>query len=286
MFMKLKNIIFLILRFLYSIIGKTSYASYISQNQSNSDNGMYLGFVKRATFNEKVFKNFRSNIWWKNVVENTRLSEALEYEKSVIANKPSDKLIENFSKNDLVGNPKKYYFKNLKSELAPNTIRYIKVAYDLKKLIDNFGIKNPNVIEIGVGCGGQVLILDKLLEINNYTLVDLKDVLLLTEKFVNNFVLNTKLIYRTLNEIGKHDSFDFVISNYAFSELPKKLQSKYMEKIILKSKHGYMTMNTGGEESYDNSLDHITQKELLKSLKGSKLSYEPFDSKSIYIIQW
>jgi len=36
-----------------------------------------------------------------------------------------------------------------------------------------------------------------------------------------------------------------VISNYAFSELPLELQKIYIEKVIRKSKRGYLIMNSG-----------------------------------------
>ena len=47
------------------------------------------------------------------------------------------------------------------------------------------------------------------------------------------------------NDTKKINKIDLLINNYAFSELPKNLQIKYLEEVISKSTHGYMTMNSG-----------------------------------------
>ncbi len=58
--------------------------------------------------------------------------------------------------------------------------------------------------------------------------------------------------------------YDLVISNYAFSELPKKLQLAYIEKVLAKAKRGYLTMNSGlGNARSIGKLDIDELKELL-----------------------
>jgi hypothetical protein len=49
----------------------------------------------------------------------------------------------------------------------------------------------------------------------------------------------------SLNQHQGDVIYDLVISNYAFSELPSELQTRYIEKIILKAKRGYLTINSG-----------------------------------------
>jgi hypothetical protein len=76
-----------------------------------------------------------------------------------------------------------------------------------------------------------------------------------------------------------------VISNYAWSELPKKLQLKYIEKIMLNSNMGYLTMNSGqGGESGAVKLN-------LSELKDNLPNFEIFEEKPNtgpynYIICW
>jgi hypothetical protein len=48
--------------------------------------------------------------------------------------------------------------------------------------------------------------------------------------------------YKTMNEL-EIQNYDLVISNYAFSELPRSIQDVYLSKIILNSKKGYITFN-------------------------------------------
>ena len=50
------------------------------------------------------------------------------------------------------------------------------------------------------------------------------------------------LQYKTMNEISPNQ-YDLVISNYAFTELPREIQTVYYEKIISKSAKGYITYN-------------------------------------------
>jgi hypothetical protein len=38
-------------------------------------------------------------------------------------------------------------------------------------------------------------------------------------------------------------SIDLVVSNYAFSELPRNLQESYIQKVLSKSAKGYLSMN-------------------------------------------
>ena len=88
-------------------------------------------------------------------------------------------------------------------------------------------------------------------------------------------------------------SFDLVISNYAFSELPRNLQEIYMNKVILNSRCGYLTMNTGlvkkSEKitSSENKLRRYTSDELVKIIHGARLIREvPLTPPNNYIIVW
>jgi phospholipid N-methyltransferase len=99
-----------------------------------------------------------------------------------------------------------------------------------------------NICEIGVGYGGQCRIINSVTSPDKYTLVDIKPALSLTQRYLDNYILNSVVRYKTMNEL-EIQNYDLVISNYAFSELPRSIQDVYLSKIILNSKKGYITFN-------------------------------------------
>jgi hypothetical protein len=38
-------------------------------------------------------------------------------------------------------------------------------------------------------------------------------------------------------------AYDLVVSNYAFTELPRSIQESYLQRVILRSSRGYITYN-------------------------------------------
>ena len=104
------------------------------------------------------------------------------------------KKINNLKQNDKIGEPNKYYYPNLKIKISPTTLRYIKVASDLKRI---FGDLNFNIVEIGCGYGGQFLILSKIFNIKSYLLIDLPIVNLLINKYLKYY--HIKQTYKIKN---------------------------------------------------------------------------------------
>ena len=184
--------------------------------------------------------------------------------------------------NDEIGSPKKYYYDELKTKISPTTLRYIKVASDIKKI---FKDKITNIVEIGCGYGGQYLILDQVMKINQYILMDLYDVKKLIEKYLENHLLNSSYETKTINQLQSNKQFDLVISNYAFSELSTQTQISYIKKILLNSKNGYLTMNSGKKNSTFKK--HLLIEEIKNYIKDIKiLKEEPNTNEENYIIIW
>ena len=141
-----------------------------------------------------------------------------------------------------------------------------------------------SVAEIGCGYGGQALVNDQLLEVKHTTLFDLPFVNKLIERYLDTYLLNGAYKVTTINKEVCRD-YDLVISNYAFSELPKKLQLKYIDKLLAKSSRGYLTMNSGlvdscsaGKLSIDELRDILPQFEVFEE--------NPLTSPYNYIIAW
>jgi len=291
-FFKTKRFIYIWLRSLFDLTGFAVYNNRIDKNRSNSDDGLFLYNVKEAVYNERKFNKFRNNFFWKSVVENTSYNEALIYLKNINRkylnnqNTENTKIFEYLEQIDKLFSAKTFYFSTINKKISGNSIRYLKQSADIKKIFNKKKFKE--VVEIGVGCGLQCLILDHLLQIRKYILVDVDLVLKLSKKFLENFILKLSYDFKTLNNFDNIGKYDLVISNYAFSELPKNLQLMYLDKIILRAKNGYLTMNTGTKYSYNHNdkHKHLSQQYLLSKIKNSKILEDPINIKSNYIIYW
>ena len=259
----------------------------IKSLRSDSDNGLYLTIVEQALTNKKKFNNFKSNVFYKDILEHVDYQNGLKYLNII---KRDSNLLNNIDKfliNDEIGNPLRYYYNDLRKKISPSTLRYIKVASDIRKI---FKGEIHNIVEIGCGYGGQYLILDQVMKINNYTLMDLYSVNKLIEKYLEYHLLNSSYETKTINQLKNNKKFDLVISNYAFSELPPLTQINYIKKVLLNSKNGYLTMNSGIENNVFKGhpkKEHLSLEEIKKYIKDIKiLDGEPHSSWGIYIIVW
>ena len=184
-----------------------------------------------------------------------------------------------------VGNPRLLKLEGLSKKISTTGLRYLKIALDIKKIT---GSKIGNVVEIGCGYGGQAIILDQLLQIESYTFYDLWQVNLLIKRFIENSNFSSKYTISTIREdsFNCRNSWDFCISNYAFSELPKAIQEIYINKIINKTRKGFMLMNSGVSGKFGNVIN-FSQKELLNILKNASIHDEiPLTYVDNYLLTW
>lgn len=233
-----------------------------------------------ASESELIFSQFRRDERYKLILEHVDKVMGQKYLDFVIKNDIQLlDYISVFQKNDIIGNPEVFDYENIGS-ISPTTLRYIKVLSDLRKY---FGSLNRlNIYEIGVGYGGQCRIINSLYSPSIYTLVDLDSVLNLSKKFLEKFSLNTTLTYSNMNDLNV-DSIDLLISNYAFSELRKNIQDFYIDKIISKSKHGYITFNEINPK-YFNSYSSTELLEIIP--KSFVVPEEPLTGSKNCIIIW
>ncbi len=208
---------------------------------SLTDNGKYPEFCQQAIGDNSLFNSFRRNQVYNFALEHDSQDQGLHYLEIAKKLNLFESYIEEFKKNDTVGNPIKFHYDQI-GEISPTTIRYIKVLKDLE---DEFGtLNNLNICEIGVGYGGLCRIIDSYFRsVKSYCLVDLQPVLGLTQKYLNHFQINTSISYKTAEDLSVEDKYDLVISNYAFTELRREVQDIYLQKIILNSQKGYITYN-------------------------------------------
>jgi hypothetical protein len=202
------------------------------------DYNSYLKVCEKAAKDESVFKNFKRHPDYTPILEHVSYQQGLEYLSEIKQNCPNLlKYMDRFLTNDKIGNPNVYYFEDLKINISPTTLRYIKVLSDL---INLFGrLDEMNIIEIGGGYGGQCKIINDVYNPASYTLVDLPEVLKLNNKYLKDI---ENIILRNIDDLSEIH-YDLCISNYAFSEVERKYQIFYAEKIIKNSDRGYITCN-------------------------------------------
>lgn len=205
-----------------------------------SDEPEYRNFCKSAVEDEKVFENFKRSKIYNNHVEHVSFELGGKYLNYILGKYPA--LVEKFEmfrSNDALGNPIKYNY-DAYGDFSPTTLRYIKIAGDLQNIYST--LDTMRVIEIGGGYGGQCKILSDLFEFQEYIIVDLPEPLELTKKYLTKLGVQN-VTYWTPDQVPADQSYDLVISNYAFSECSREQQTEYLTKIIKNSKYGYMTWN-------------------------------------------
>ena len=239
--------------------------------------------MKKAILDEKSFHNFKRNPSYCNILEHVSAEQGQKY-LDILRSRSDDlfeKALDSVFVTDRIGNPRKYKYNGVDVKLSPSSLRYVKVASDLFHL---FGSTFENVVEIGCGYGGQCHVNDSLLNIKHATLFDIAIVNSLIRKYLNYTVMNGAYEVTTLNE-RLPCSYDLVISNYAFSELPMFVQQVYIRKVLANCARGYLTMNTG--ISGVRSKNKMSINELKTTLPNFEcLKENPLTGHHNYIIVW
>lgn len=255
-------------------------------NRSWSDNGLYTQAVARAYSDDAVFAGFKRDPHYCEILEHVTPEQGAIYLEIVEKESPDLlSLIERFKINDRIGNPVLCDFGKI-GMISPSTLRYVKVLSDLRNFFGD--LSAARIAEIGVGYGGQVLVIDQLWKTKSYTMFDLDPVLKLVTRYLESHILQTAYCPTTYNRFEPGQEFDLVISNFAFSELPRHLQMGYVEKVLKKSKRGYLTMNSGVGDHTDNGR-FLSSAELAQMLPGVEIYPEVSNGKdwaSNYILVW
>lgn len=246
---------------------------------SLSDNQTYPQVCIQASNDYRFFNNFRRNSIYNQILEHVSEKQGSEYFQIISNDSEILAAINNFKPNDNYGNPRMYEYPNI-GMISPSTLRYIKVLTDIKKHFQT--LDTLNICEIGIGYGGQCRVINAYYKPASYCLVDIQPALALAQRFLDNYILHSVLTYKTMNELHQKE-YDFVLSNYAFTELPRAIQDIYLSKVILNSKKGYITYNEITPREFNSYKSH----ELVAMIPGSKiLKEEPLTHPKNCIIIW
>jgi putative sugar O-methyltransferase len=267
-------------RFLAKLTQKTGVIPTIDKTSTSlSDNQSYPQVCIQASNDYKKFNKFRRNTTYNEILEHVSKEQGLEYLQIISNDLDILSSINDFKANDNYGSPRMYDYPNV-GVFSPSTLRYIKVLHDIKKHFQT--IDNLNICEIGVGYGGQCRILNTYYQPATYCLVDIQPALALAQRFLDNYIIQSVLAYKTMNEL-EQKNYDLVVSNYAFTELPRIIQDIYLKKVILNSKRGYITYNEINPKEFNSH----TSNELTAIIPGSKIfKEEPLTHPGNCIIVW
>ena len=257
--------------------------AHTKEYRSDSENGSYASAVMQALKSQKSFDNFKRSYSYREILEHVTKEQGRLY-LNILESRNDSILslgLKTVLQSDDVGNPIKHRYREYETLLSPTTLRYLKVTSDLQIL---FGSSLGRVAEIGCGYGGQTLVNDQLLNVQSARLFDLPFVNKLIDRYLNAHLFKGAYFTTVINK-EESRAYDLVISNYAFSELPKKLQLAYIEKVLAKAKRGYLTMNSGlGNARSIGKLDIDELKELLPEF--TLIEEEPLTADHNYIIVW
>lgn len=249
---------------------------------SISDDNIYPNFCEQASQDTSIFNTFRINNKYTGILEHVTFQQGLTYLNLIKERNPE--LLKNLNKysiNDSVGSPTKLLYDI--GYFSPTTIRYIKVLGDL---INEFGsLDDLDIVEIGCGYGGQAKIIMDTFNVKSYTFIDLPQVLKLSKKFLESTNVDmSKVIFKDITQLTNDEKYDLIISNYAFTECVKSIQLTYYDKVISKSRMGYITANFISDIF---NIDYLTKDELLSMIKNPYIKdEEPITHPNNFILLW
>jgi putative sugar O-methyltransferase len=254
-----------------------------SNNQSDSENTKYVEGIKRILNSDKKFQGFRKSFRYREILEHVSFYQGFNY-LQVMKRRHINvgALLECAKKNDAIGRPVTFRYKNF-GIASPTTLRYLKVAADIEEL---FGSKFDTVVEIGAGYGGQASILFERVDIKSYYIYDLPEAQNLIRRYLQAHPAQNEVEMLPIGKV-ETQSFDLVISNYAFSELPIEIQREYCEKILSNCHSGYLTMNSGYSNITGRSDSKMKLAEILSYLPTPNVySEDPQTGPDNYMIVW
>ncbi len=255
------------------------------RNKSDSQVAFYEKSVNEIISSKRVFKRFRRKYNYREILEHLTYYDGKRYLHYLNLNYPEWKSrLSQFVLNDRIGSPRTFKFQGI-GRISPTTLRYIAVAYDIEKLLGFEKISN--VVEIGGGYGGQFSVLQNFKKFSTYQIFDLPEVQELISRFINELGVEQAdyPLYPPTNFESK--SIDLIISNYAFSELPREVQEVYLESVCKLAKNGFFLMNSGLNNYSGRSKGKLKLEEIREKIPNLRIAPEnPSTGPDNYLLYW
>ncbi len=241
---------------------------------SISDYPGYTDFCRRAAEDDACFAGFRENPVYCAVVGSQLQHDGRDCLAILEARGFDLDFFTAIRELDRIGGPRRVSYGAI-GEVAPQTMRYVKVLSDLELLFGS--LDGASIIEVGVGFGGQCAVIAKRFKVARYTLVDLEAPLALARRYLDTLEIPNTAFVR-LEQLPSSASYDLVISCYALSELARAIQLMHLQRVLLRSRGGYLIWNNEGmkqhhdwQQQYFGS-EMIYCDELLPLLPGARVA--------------
>jgi hypothetical protein len=273
-------------RLYFFIKNYLSYESLFStSNRSDSDSAPYTTFVASTILNEKKLNNFRTDYRYRLILEHVDFKLGYKYQRLLTpATFDFYRMNPNLFNLSKVGSPRTFYYSDL-GWISPTIIRYLYVDQKIHELFGDANIQR--MAEIGIGFGGQFAVTSASFNLKEFSLYDLPVVLDLAEKTLDKAELSSSIFEKKSINPVESENYDLVISNYAFSELPRDIQRDYIFKMLGKSRCGYITMNSGRSDVSGRSVGKMSLAEIVELLPSCEiLEEDPKTGPDNYIIVW
>jgi hypothetical protein len=196
---------------------------------------LFLEECQRAATDPEVFKTFRQLPHIQNVVENRQEDWMDRFLDPVRNSLPNyGELIAIATLIDTVGSPP--IAKPPPPPISPTTAGYLMVYAALRKL---FGpLAGKRIVEIGGGYGGQAAVTCMAEQVASYTIIDLPQPCDLQWRFLRALGVTARCVTSPPG-----DECDLCVSSCAFAELDEAARTNYVERVLSKSRSGWLTWN-------------------------------------------
>ena len=213
------------------------------------------------------------------VLEHVSCEQGREYLQVALARRPGlEDRLDTFRRNDEIGSPAVCDY-GPHGTFSPTTLRYVKVFADLVGLFGS--LDGMRIIEIGGGYGGQCFVVSSASSPASYTLVDLEPCLELQRVYLDELGVTARVA--RAKDLPRDGEYDLVVSNYAFSECVGRVQREYLERVLSRSRRGYLTMNFTNPARFRS----LTPEELSAALPAARwLPEEPRTHPANRLLVW
>ncbi|MBV8169418.1 MAG: putative sugar O-methyltransferase [Alphaproteobacteria bacterium] len=207
---------------------------------SMSDTDEYREICRRAAEDDVLFATFREHPTYRFVVATEFQFLGLDYWLALQDRGFDPAFFDKVRDLDALGGVTTIAFDEA-GTVAPQTMRYVKIASDLEQL---FGaLDGQHVIEIGGGFGGQCAAIMRRFAVASYTLVDLPEPLALARRYLDTLGI-TGVRFAELDTLPDGATYDLAISCYAWSEMERSIQTAYADRVFRKAAAGYLALNS------------------------------------------
>jgi hypothetical protein len=241
---------------------------------SISDYPDYTELCQRAAEDDALFQTFREHPTYKAVVSASLNLEGRDYLAMLEQRGFDMAFFEQLREHDRIGGPHLVSYPGI-GAAAPQTVRYVKVLQDLELMFGS--LEGASIAEIGCGFGGQCAVIAKRYKVARYTLLDLPAPLALSRRYLDTLGIENA-VCTPLEKLPFSSRFDLAISCYGLSEIARPFQAMYIQRILMRSKAGYLVWNNEGMKQHTDwqkeflGSEMIYGEELMSMLPGSRLA--------------